>query len=56
MIPLFLTGCIFSFKASIALDYIEKVVDEWEALGLALLLPYHVINAIRMNEESIESK
>ena len=56
MIPLFLTGCIFSFKASTALEYIEEVVDEWEALGLALLLPYHVINAIRMNEESIESR
>ena len=53
---LFLIGCYFSFKASTALAYIEEVVYEWEALGLALQLPYHVVQDIGLHNFDMESK
>ena len=43
-------------KASSALLYIKEVVEEWEALGLALRLPYHIIREINMDEPNTESK
>ena len=43
-------------KASAVLQYIDEVVVEWEALGLALQLPYHVIEGIKMDVLDIESK
>lgn len=43
-------------KASTILQYIEEVVDEWEALGLALQLPYHIIRGIKMDKVDIHSK
>ena len=43
-------------KASMVLEYIEDVVMEWEALGLALQLPYKVIEEIKMDKDDMESK
>lgn len=43
-------------KASTVLEYIEDVVTEWEALGLALQLPYKVIEEIKMDKVDMESK
>ena len=43
-------------KASTVLEYIEDVVMEWEALGLALHLPYEVIEEIKMDKTDTESK
>ena len=43
-------------KASTVLEYIEDVVMEWEALGLALQLPYKVIEEIKMDKIDMESK
>ena len=38
------------------LEYIEDVVMEWEALGLALQLPYKVIEEIKMDKDDMGSK
>ena len=43
-------------KASTVLEYIEDVVMEWEALGLALQLPYHIIREIDVDEPNTKSK
>jgi hypothetical protein len=43
-------------KASTVLEYIEDVVMEWEALGLALQLPYKVVEEIKMDKDDMESK
>ena len=51
-----LIGFYFSLKASTILQYIEEVVEEWEALGLALQLPSHTIREINIDEPNIESK
>ena len=42
--------------ASTVLQYIEEVVEEWEALGLALQLPHHVIREIRVDKDDMESR
>ena len=43
-------------KASTVLEYIEDVVMEWEALALALGLPYKVIEEIKIDKTDMESK
>ena len=45
-------GFYFSIKTSTILQYIEEVVVEWEALGLALQLPYHIIEEIKMDHDT----
>ena len=47
-------GFYFSFKLPYVLKCIEDVVVEWEALGLALQLPYRVIKEIEMDKLNIE--
>ena len=42
--------------ASTVLQYIEEVVEEWEALGLALQLSYHVIREIKVDKADMESR
>jgi hypothetical protein len=49
-------GFYFSMKASTVLEYLEDVVMEWEAFGLALQLPYNVIEEIKMDQVDMESK
>ena len=56
MIIIVALGFYFSMKASTVLKYIEDVVMEWEALGLALQLPYKVIEEIKMDKDDMESK
>ena len=46
----------FFIKISTILSYIEEVVIEWEALGMALGLPYHLISEINLGKHTIESK
>ena len=43
-------------KASAVLEYTAGVVMEWEALSLALELPYEVIEEIKMDKIDMESK
>ena len=43
-------------KASTVLQYIEEVVEEWEALGLALQLPYRIIREVKVDQLDMESK
>lgn len=38
------------------LHYIEEVVVEWEAFGMALSMPYSVVCEINLDKLSIESK
>ena len=49
-------GFYFSMKASTVLKYIEDVVIEWEALGLALQLPFNIIKEIDKDKTDMESK
>lgn len=49
-------GFYFPLKASVVLEYIKEVVDEWESLGLALELPSNVIREINRDQHSMESK
>ena len=48
-------GFYFPLKASVVLEYIKEVVDEWESLGLALELPSNVIREINRDQHSMES-
>lgn len=56
MIILHALGFYFSMKASTVLKYIEDIVVEWEALGLALQLPFNIIKEIDNDKNDMESK
>ena len=46
----------FPIKLRTILSYIEDVVIEWEALGMALLPSYHHVTEINMDKYCVDSK